>query len=284
MFKPAVTELDLVSLEARVREFWMEHDVFHESVRRSEGKPEWVFYEGPPTANGAPGIHHVWARVFKDIFPRFQTMRGKFVHRKAGWDCHGLPVELEVEKELGFTQKSNIEEYGIERFNAKCRESVQRYVGVWNELTERIGFWVDLDNAYWTMDASYVESVWSNLKAMWDQGLLFEAHRVVPHCPRDETALSDHEVSQGYATAIDPSVYVRFPAIDLPFDLLVWTTTPWTLVSNTGVVVHPGEEYAVVQPKSGRPVVMAKALVADVFGESHSVDRTFPGSELVGLG
>jgi isoleucyl-tRNA synthetase len=198
-------------LEEQVLERWRERDVFHESIRRRQGAPRFVFYEGPPTANGRPGAHHVLSRVFKDVFPRFKTMRGHLVERKAGWDCHGLPVELEVERELGIASKEDIERFGIAEFNQRCRESVLRYIDEWNELTERIGFWIDTGDAYFTLDDSYIESVWWSLKQVWDKGLLTESHKVVPYCTRDGTALSSHEVALGYRDVIDPSLYVRFP-------------------------------------------------------------------------
>ena len=232
-------ELDLVALEGRVLRRWVDDDVFAESLRRREGAPEWVFYEGPPTANGRPGLHHVWARSFKDLYPRFHTMRGRYVARKGGWDCHGLPVELEVERELGFSGKPDIEEYGIARFNQRCRDSVHRYVEDWSALTTRIGMWIDTANAYWTLTNDYVESVWWHLRQLWDAGLIYEGFKVVPYCGRCGTALSSHEVAQGYEDVTEPSVYVRFPLLDDDRDLLVWTTTPWTLVSNVAAAVGP---------------------------------------------
>ena len=198
----------------------------------------WVFYEGPPTANGKPGTHHVEARVFKDLFPRFKTMKGYHVPRTAGWDCHGLPVELAIEKELGFTGKQDIEAYGVAEFNAKCRASVLEHVDEFTSLSHRMGYWVDFDKAYWTMNPEYIESVWWSLKTIFDKGLLVQDHRVAPYCPRCGTGLSDHEVAQGYLTVTDPSVYVRFPVTSGTLvdefgsgkvSLLVWTTTPWTL-------------------------------------------------------
>ena len=188
-FAPVDPGQSFPELEERVLERWRERDVFAESVRRREGAPPFVFYEGPPTANGRPGSHHVLSRVFKDVFPRYQTMRGRLVHRKAGWDCHGLPVELEIERELGISSKADIERYGVAEFNARCRESVLTYVEEWNRLTERIGFWIDTDDAYLTMDNDYVESVWWSLKQVWDKGLLEQGHRVVPYCPRCGTCL-----------------------------------------------------------------------------------------------
>ena len=225
-------------------ERWRERDVFHESIRRREGSPRFVFYEGPPTANGRPGSHHVLARVFKDVFPRYKTMRGHLVHRKGGWDCHGLPVELEIEKELGFNSKEDIERYGVAEFNAKCRESVLRYIDEWNALTERIGFWIDTDDAYFTLDNTYVESVWWSLKQVWEKGLLDEGHKVVPYCPRCGTALSSHEVASGYQDVVDPCVFVRFPLLDEPdVSLLAWTTMPWTLVPHAAIAVDPEVTY-----------------------------------------
>ena len=191
-YRPADTAQSFPALEQEILERWRDRDVFGESLRRREGAPQFVFYEGPPTANGRPGSHHVLSRVFKDVVPRYKTMRGHLVPRKGGWDCHGLPVELEIEKQLGFTSKDDIERYGVAEFNAKCRESVLRYIDEWNDLTERIGFWIDTDEAYYTLTNDYIESVWWSLKQVFDQGLLTEGHNVVPYCPRCGTALSSH--------------------------------------------------------------------------------------------
>ena len=276
--------LDLVALEQRVLQRWADDDVFAESLRRREGAPEWVFYEGPPTANGRPGIHHVWARVFKDLYPRFHTMRGRYVARKGGWDCHGLPVELEVEKELGFSGKQQIEEYGIAAFNRRCRESVHRYVDEFEALTARIGMWIDTTDAYWTLDTTFIESVWWAIKTMWDRGLLYEGFRVVPYCGRCGTALSSHEVAQGYHDVTEASVYVRFPVVERDFDLLVWTTTPWTLISNVGAAVGPDLDYVrVADPDGGRDLVLAAARVAAVFGDATEVLEAMKADDLVGL-
>ncbi len=240
---------ELAAMELQVLERWREREVFAESVRLREGAEPWVFYEGPPTANGRPGTHHVLSRVFKDIYPRFQTMRGYRVERKGGWDCHGLPVEIAVEQALGLKSKAEIEEYGIAQFNAKCRESVFMYLEEWNRLTERIGFWIDLEHAYRTLDESYIESVWWALRQIHDRGLLYEGHKVVPYCPRCGTALSSHEVALGYRDVVDPSVYVRLPvhAPAAPLQegdaLLIWTTTPWTLPGNMAVAVAPQATY-----------------------------------------
>ncbi len=212
-FRPVDPKQSFPELELGVLERWRNDDVFARQLaqRRDAGAPTWSFYEGPPTANGKPGAHHVLARVFKDVYPRYRAMRGYYVPRKAGWDCHGLPVELEVEKELGISSKAEIEEFGIAEFNARCRESVFRYVSDWNRMTERVGFWIDLDDPYVTLDNDYIESVWWALRQIWDADRLYEAHKVVPYCPRDGTALSSHEVAQGYRDVEDPSVYVRMP-------------------------------------------------------------------------
>jgi isoleucyl-tRNA synthetase len=278
------------ALEQRVLERWRERDVFAESLRRRRDAPPWRFYEGPPTANNAPGSHHVLSRVFKDIFPRYRTMRGHYVERKGGWDCHGLPVELAVERELGMKSKADIERYGIAEFNARCRSKVFSHVEDWNRLTERMGFWIDLDDAYRTMDPEYVESVWWALKTISERGLLFEKLKVVPYCPRCGTALSSHELGQPgvYQDVSDPSVYVRFPlAADhgpayVGEELLVWTTTPWTLVSNAAVAVDPELEY--VRARTGaHTMILAAALVERVLGaEGVEVLGRFPGSKLVG--
>ena len=236
-------QVDLPALEQEILQRWEADKVFARTLEGSAGKPQWVFYEGPPTANGRPGTHHIEARAFKDVFPRFKTMQGWHVPRRAGWDCHGLPVEIAVEQELGFAGKPDIERYGIAEFNARCRESVERHVGAFTELTRRMGYWVDMSTAYWTMNPSYIESVWWSLKQIFDKGLLVEDHRVAPYCPRCGTGLSDHEVAQGYETLTDPSVYVRLPITSGEWagkaDLLIWTTTPWTLPSNTAVADAP---------------------------------------------
>jgi isoleucyl-tRNA synthetase len=270
-------------LEQRVLERWRERDVFHESIRRREGAEPYLFYEGPPTANGRPGSHHVLARVFKDVFPRYQTMRGKFVPRKGGWDCHGLPVELEVEKELGFHDKHDIERYGVAEFNAKCRESVLRYIDEWNELTERIGFWLDTDDAYYTLADEYVESVWWSLKQVWEKGLLTEGYRVVPYCTRCGTALSSHELAQGYHDVVDPSVYVKFPLKDEPdVSLLAWTTMPWTLVPHAAIAVDPEVTYVRARV-DGDTMILAESLVERVLGEDAEILERTKGSDLLGL-
>ncbi len=292
MYRAVPAQVDLPALEHEVLAMWDAERVFEASVAQSEGRPLWVCYEGPPTANGTPGTHHVEARVFKDVFPRYRTMKGYYVPRQAGWDCHGLPVELAVEKELGFTGKQDIEAYGVAEFNARCRESVLRHVDEFADMTRRMGYWVDMDRAYWTMDKDYVQSVWWSLKQIFDQGLLAQDHRVAPYCPRCGTGLSDHELAQGYETVVDPSVFVRFPvrtdeALAQRYpgaSLLVWTTTPWTLVSNTAVAVKPDATYAVVRTDD-ETLIVAEELIAAIFGDAEvAILETMPGSALERVG
>ncbi len=257
-------------LEREILELWAEQGTFAASLNTPADAPRWTFYEGPPTANGTPGTHHVEARVFKDVFPRFKTMQGYHVDRKAGWDCHGLPVEIAVEKELGLGGKPDIEAYGVAEFNAKCREAVVRNVDLFEEMTDRMGYWVDMADPYRTMEPSYVESVWWALSTIFDKGLLTEDYRVAPYCPRCGTTLSDHELAQGYENITDPSVYVRFPLTSGPFagkaSMLVWTTTPWTLVSNTAVAVNPDVMY-VLATDGNETLVVAEPLLAKALGE-----------------
>jgi isoleucyl-tRNA synthetase len=296
-FRPVDPKQSFPELELEVLERWRSDRTFERQVeqRREQGAPIWSFYDGPPTANGKPGSHHVLARSFKDIYPRYRAMRGNYVPRKAGWDCHGLPVELEIEKELGLQSKSDIDEYGIAEFNARCRESVLRYVEDWNRLTERIGFWIDLDDPYVTMTNSYIESVWWALRQIWDAGRLYNAHKVVPYCPRDGTALSSHEVAQGYKDVEDPSVYVRMPVVEVPPNdaipeapiepgdsLLAWTTTPWTLISNAALAVGAEIEYVRAR-RGGEVFVLGRDLVERVLGDDVEVINHFPGRALEGV-
>ncbi|CAB4950501.1 MAG: isoleucine--tRNA ligase [Actinobacteria bacterium] len=285
--KSLAPQIDLPAVEHQILSFWETQEIFKKTISARDGQPNWTFYEGPPTANGKPGTHHIEARVFKDLFPRYQTMKGNQVIRKAGWDCHGLPVEIAVEKQLGFSGKGDIEKYGIAKFNEQCRISVQEHVGEFTSMTRRMGFWVDFDEAYWTMSSEYVESVWWSLQQIWKKGLLVQDYRVAPYCPRCGTGLSDHELSQGYETIKDQSVYVRFPVTsgklaELNASLLVWTTTPWTLVSNTAVAVNPKIEYQVIEITNDEKVerlVVASNLAA-ILGEERKVIATFLGSEL----
>ncbi len=287
MFKPVSSKLNANQMELEVLKFWKKEDIFHASIKNREGKTEYVFYEGPPTANGIPGVHHVLARVFKDIFPRYRTMQGYHVNRRGGWDTHGLPVEIEVEKKLGFTNKQQIEDYGIAEFNQLCRESAFKYIQEWEKLTERIAFWVDLDTAYITYKNSYIESVWWILKNFWEKDLLYQGFKVVPYCPRCGTPLSDHEVSLGYHDVTDPSVYVRMPLVDDPStSLLVWTTTPWTLPGNVAVAVHPDVDYVTVERKEANgdgteKLIMAKSQVESIFtDEEVKIVSEFKGKQL----
>src|SRR5512136_2556836 len=249
MFEPVSSRVNFPQLEMSVLEFWKQRDIIQRSMTEREGKPAYVFYEGPPTANGLPGIHHVLSRAFKDLFPRYKTMRGYYCLRRGGWDTHGLPVELEVEKELELQSKADIEKYGVAEFNDKCKQSVFRYIDEWNQLTERIGFWVDLDAAYVTLTNEYVESVWWILKQLWDKDLLFQDYKVVPYCPRCGTPLSDAEVALGYEeNTPDPSIFVRFPVKGEPGTyFLVWTTTPWTLPGNVALAVGADVTYVTVE-------------------------------------
>ncbi|HEX6117127.1 MAG TPA: isoleucine--tRNA ligase [Solirubrobacterales bacterium] len=295
-FQPVDPKQSFPALEESVLERWRDSDVFARSLEQREGADTWSFYEGPPTANGKPGIHHVFSRVFKDIYPRYKTMCGYYVPRKAGWDCHGLPVELEVERELGISSKAEIEEFGIAEFNQRCRESVFTYVEEWNRLTERIAFWVDLDDPYVTLENDYIESVWWALRRIWDSDRLYTGHKVVPYCPRCGTALSSHEVSLGYRDVVDPAVFVRLPVTAVaPSDerpespvregdsLLVWTTTPWTLISNAAVAAGADIEYARVRPAGADEVlVVAAERIETVVGEGAEVLARFPGETLAG--
>ncbi len=289
MYRPVPSRIDLPEMEHEVLDFWASNDIFHKSLKQTEGGPSWVFYEGPPTANGTPGTHHVEARVFKDVFPRYRTMKGYHVPRKAGWDCHGLPVELAVEKELGFSGKGDIEAYGVAEFNAKCRESVLRHVDEFTVMTQRMAYWVDFDQAYWTMNSDYVQSVWWSLKQIFNKGLLVQDHRVSPYCPRCGTGLSDHELAQGYEDIVDASVYVRFPVLSGPLAeafpgvaLLAWTTTPWTLISNTAAAVNADVEYVVARTAAGELLVVADALREAVLGEDSEVLHRVVGRDLEG--
>ncbi|BDM67936.1 isoleucine--tRNA ligase [Streptomyces nigrescens] len=284
LYRQVPAQVDLPALEHAVLDFWQEQKIFARTLQQSEGRPEWVFFEGPPTANGMPGAHHIEARVFKDVFPRFRTMQGYHVDRKAGWDCHGLPVELTVEKELGFSGKKDIEAYGIAEFNAKCRESVTRHTDAFAELTTRMGYWTDLDSPYRTMDPDYIESVWWSLKQIFTKGLLVQDHRVAPWCPRCGTGLSDHELAQGYETVVDPSVYVRLPLTSGPLAgeaaLLIWTTTPWTLVSNVAAAAHPDVTY-VVATDGTEKLVVAEPLLEKALGEGwEATGQSFTGREM----
>ena len=289
MFKSVSSKLNVPAMEEGVLNFWQRKEIFKKTVEQRKGKPEYVFYEGPPTANGRPGVHHVLARAFKDMFPRYKIMCGYHVSRRGGWDTHGLPVEIEVEKKHGFTNKRQIEEYGIAKFNEECRKSAFEYIRDWAKLTDRIAFWVDLEDAYVTYTNEYIESVWWILKSFWEKDLLYKGYKVVPYCPRCGTPLSDHEVALGYDQATDPSVFVRMPLMDKKdTSLLVWTTTPWTLPGNVAVAAHPDVDYITVEHKladgSTEKLILAKLLLEKVFrGEEVKVLETFKGKKLKGV-
>jgi isoleucyl-tRNA synthetase len=285
MFIPVSTKLDLPETETRILEFWRETKAFEEGLKRREGSPPFIFYEGPPTANGLPGVHHVLSRMLKDIVCRYKSMRGFYVPRKGGWDTHGLPVEIAVERELGISGKEQIESFGIAEFNRRCRESVLRYEADWRRLTERIGYWLDMDHPYFTFDNAYIETVWSLLRKFWDGGLLYQGHKIVPYCPRCGTPLSSHEVSQGYEDVTEPSVTVKFALEDEPGAfVLAWTTTPWTLPGNVALAVGADIVYVRVrQARDGREerYYLAKERLPQLEGE-YSIEKEMKGRELAG--
>ncbi|MEP6988931.1 MAG: class I tRNA ligase family protein, partial [Chloroflexota bacterium] len=289
MFKAVNAKVDIQKLERDQQTFWHERNVFQRTMKEREGGPEYVFYEGPPTANGRPGSHHVLARAFKDMFPRYKVMRGYHCLRYGGWDTHGLPVEIEVQKELGIKFKHEVEEYGVAEFNKKCRDSVLRYLTDWEKLTDRIGFWVDLDNAYITFSNDYIQSVWWILKQFWEKSLLYQGYKVVPFCPECGTPLSSAEVALGYETVEDPSVFVRFPMKDKPgVYFLVWTTTPWTLPANVALAVGENIDYVQVegptQDGDGKEnLILAANLLEKVLKqpEQYKIVKRFKGKELL---
>ena len=302
MFKPVASRVNFPELEKRTLDFWREKGIFARSLEERKGAPLFVFYEGPPTANASPGVHHVLSRVFKDVIPRYKTMKGYCAPRKAGWDTHGLPVELEVERELGFSSKAEIESYGVSRFNEHCRESVFRYVKEWDELTERIGFWLDMEHPYVTLENGYIESCWWVIKQLWEKGLIYQGYKVTPHCPRCGTSLSSHEVALGYEETDDPSVYIKFKltaaskktltgklgleqdSVDTFF--LVWTTTPWTLLGNTALAVAKDAEYVLVELKGkagAEHLILGQALLGSAVKDGCEVVATLRGKDLLGL-
>ncbi len=303
MFDHIGSRVNLRQVEEEILRFWKEKDIFHRTETERDGRPLFMLFEGPPTANGSPGIHHVLARVFKDVIPRYKTMKGYRCLRKGGWDTHGLPVELEVERELGINTKQGIEAYGVEKFNERCRKNVFRYVKEWEDMTDRIAFWVDMNDPYVTLHNTYIETEWWILKQIWEKGLIYRSGKVVPHCPRCDTSLSSHEVAQGYKEDTpDPSVFIKFRVLhdwwgeerpaahesltssDAPTYLLAWTTTPWTLPGNTALAVDAGADYSLVElAESGERLVMASALVDTVIQEEHRTVATFKGEDLANL-
>jgi isoleucyl-tRNA synthetase len=283
MFSNIDKEISTAEQEASILKSWEEKDIYGQLLRERKGEPSYVFFEGPPTANGKPGIHHVIGRSVKDAVCRYKSMKGFYTERKAGWDTHGLPVEIEVQKKLGLDGKLEIEDHGIESFNHACRESVFTYKDLWDKMTRQMGYWIDLENPYITLDNNYIESVWWILKEFHDKDMVYKGHRVVPYCPKCETPLSSHEVAQGYKDVKDPSVYVTMKATGKDFDFLVWTTTPWTLFSNVAIAVGAELDYVEVRIEGReRKLVVAESRLSALEGE-HEVIRTFKGQELLGL-
>ena len=279
MYKSVNPKEKIDALEKRIRAYWEENEISQKSIDNREGKPQFVFFEGPPTANGMPGIHHVIARTLKDSICRYKTMKGFQVKRKAGWDTHGLPVEIEVEKQLGLEDKKEIEDYGLEKFNKKCRESVFSYEKEWREMTKTMGYWIDLDHPYITLENPYIETVWWILNQFFKKGLIYKGHKIVPYCPSCGTPLSSHEVAQGYEETEDPSVYVKFKLKEEENTyFLAWTTTPWTLISNVALAVHPEEKYVKVSYKNEH-LILAKARL-DVLEEDYKIIQEMQGEEL----
>ena len=315
MFEPVQSRVSFPELEQDVIRFWKEKRIFERSVEERADGDLFILYEGPPTANASPGVHHILSRVFKDVIPRYKAMKGYRAPRKAGWDTHGLPVELSIEQELGFTSKEDIETYGVAEFNKRCRESVFRYVEEWNQLTERIGFWVDMEKAYKTLEPSYIESCWWIIKQLWDKGLIYQGYKVTPHCPRCGTSLSSHEVALGYEDADDPSIYIKFEVAkslynepdfldklrkgygdreadfakrllkltgEKPVYLLAWTTTPWTLPGNTALAVSPDAEYSVMVGADDY-LIMASRLVSVAGLEGYKEVGRVNGADIADL-
>ncbi|MDO4487880.1 MAG: isoleucine--tRNA ligase [Eubacteriales bacterium] len=281
MYKKVDTSMDFVGREKQIEKFWKDNDIFKKSIREHEGDPSYVFYDGPPTANGKPHIGHVLTRCIKDLIPRYHTMKGKMVPRKAGWDTHGLPVELEIEKQIGINGKEQIENYGIAPFIELCKENVWKYKGMWEDFSFQVGFWADMENPYVTYYDDYIESEWWALKEIWNKNLLYKGFKIVPYCPRCGTPLSSHEVAQGYKDVKERSAIVRFKVRNEDAYLLAWTTTPWTLPSNIALCVNPDEEYVKVKcGKDGLTYYMASALVEKVLGEDVEVLKTMKGTEL----
>ncbi len=287
MYKKVSTNLNFVEREKETAQFWKDHDIFKKSIETREGDPVYTFYDGPPTANGKPHIGHVLTRVIKDMIPRYRTMKGYMVPRKAGWDTHGLPVELEVEKKLGLDGKEQIEEYGLDPFITQCKESVWKYKGMWEDFSKTVGFWADMDNPYVTYNDNFIESEWWALKTIWDKGLLYKGFKIVPYCPRCGTPLSSHEVAQGYKEVKERSAVVRFKVAGEDAYFLAWTTTPWTLPSNVALCVNPEETYCKVKAADGYVYYMAKALLDKVLGKlgteetpAYEILETYKGTDL----
>ena len=289
MYEKVATDLNFVDREKKTEAFWRENDIFRKSMENRKEGETYTFYDGPPTANGKPHIGHVLTRVIKDMIPRYQTMKGKMVPRKAGWDTHGLPVELEVEKLLGLDGKEQIEEYGLDPFITKCKESVWKYKGMWEDFSGTVGFWADMDDPYVTYHDNFIESEWWALKEIWNKKLLYKGFKIVPYCPRCGTPLSSHEVAQGYKLVKERSAIARFKAKDEDAYFLAWTTTPWTLPSNVGLCVNPKDTYCKVKAADGNTYYMAEALLDKVLGKlgneeegvkAYEILDKFPGTAL----
>ena len=287
LYNKVPTDLKFVEREKEVSKFWKEHHIFEKSIEEREGCPEYMFYDGPPTANGKPHVGHVVTRAIKDMIPRYRTMKGYQVPRKAGWDTHGLPVELEVEKELGLDGKEQIEQYGVEPFIERCKANVWKYKGMWEEFSETVGFWADMENPYVTYYDDFIESEWWALKTIWDKGLLYKGFKIVPYCPRCGTPLSSHEVAQGYKDVKERSAIVRFKVKGEDAYFLAWTTTPWTLPSNVALCVNPEDTYCKVKAADGYTYYMAEALLENVLGRlkkedapAYEVLETYKGKDL----
>ena len=287
MYNKVDTTLNFVEREKKIGKFWRENNIFEKSIENRLGCESYTFYDGPPTANGKPHIGHVLTRVIKDMIPRYRTMKGYKVTRKAGWDTHGLPVELEVEKLLGLDGKEQIEQYGLEPFIAKCKESVWKYKGMWEDFSQTVGFWADMDDPYVTYDNNFIESEWWALKQIWDKGLLYKGFKIVPYCPRCGTPLSSHEVAQGYKNVKERSAVVRFKVVGEDSYFLAWTTTPWTLPSNVALCVNPDDTYCKVKAADGYTYYMAEALLDKVLGKlatedapAYEILETYKGTDL----
>ena len=279
MYKKVSTNLNFVDREKETEKFWDDNHIFEKSMENRKEGPTYTFYDGPPTANGKPHIGHVLTRVIKDMIPRYRTMKGYMVPRKAGWDTHGLPVELEVEKLLGLNGKEQIEEYGMEPFIKKCKESVWKYKGMWENFSDTVGFWADMDNPYVTYDNNFIESEWWALKKIYDKGLLYKGFKIVPYCPRCGTPLSSHEVAQGYKDVKERSAIAKFKAKGEDAYILAWTTTPWTLPSNVALCVNPNEDYAKIQT-GDNVYYMAEALVDSIIEGEYTVLERYKGKDL----
>ncbi|HMN25175.1 MAG TPA: class I tRNA ligase family protein, partial [Ignavibacteriaceae bacterium] len=281
MFKQNLEKIGYPQLEQEVLKFWQSNNIFEKSISTRDENKSWTFYEGPPTANGKPGIHHVMARTLKDLVCRYKTLQGYRVNRKAGWDTHGLPVEIEVEKALGIKQKSEVLDYGVEKYNQKCRESVFTYLDLWEKMTTRMGYWIDLKSAYITLDNNYIESVWWALKTLFDKGLLYKDYKIVPQDPKSETVLSSHELALGYRETKDPSVYVLFKLVNTDEHFLVWTTTPWTLISNVALAVGSDIDY--VKIKTEQTIMILAKERLSVVDKEYQILEEMKGSALVGI-